>query len=76
MFVQPKHPESSGRIGMLQPMCVGYLCAVLLSVFVVSLCWVQRGFPRSADLPKGVKDQVLGEKKRGERGTERGSEIE
>lgn len=25
--------------------------AVPLSVFVVSFCWVQRGFPRSADLP-------------------------
>lgn len=62
---------------MLQHMCVGYLCEcvhVLLSVFVVSFCWVLRGFPRSADLPKGVKDRVLGEKRRGERGTERVSE--
>ncbi|KAM3620104.1 uncharacterized protein V6R79_018383 [Siganus canaliculatus] len=38
-------------------------CAV--SVFVVSFRSVLRGFPRSADLPKGVKDQVLGEKCRG-----------
>ena len=63
---------------MLERMCVGYLrvciCVVLISVFVVSLCWVQRGFPRSADLPKGVKDRVLGESERGERGTENGSE--
>lgn len=66
---------------MIQHMCVGYLCVcvyicpfvhVSISVFVVSFCWVQRGFPKSADLPKGVKERVLGEKKRGERGTERG----
>lgn len=81
VFVQSKHPKSSGRSGMLQHMCVGYLCVHVLScslflwcLFAVSFCWVQRGFPRSADLPKGVKDRVRGEKKRGERGTERGSE--
>lgn len=74
VFVRSKHPKSSGRSGGLQHMCVGYLCVHVLSgsVFVVSFCWVQRGFPRSADLPKGVKDRVLGEKSRGERGTREG----
>lgn len=82
VFVQPKHllllwGGSARRLvgAILQQMCVrvAYLCQTHVSwsvCFFFFLLQVRRAFPRNPDLPKGVKDRVLGEPSRGERGTE------
>lgn len=75
VFAPPKHPKSSGRTGMLQPMCVCYLCVHVMScVLMVSFSGSRGDFLEVETSLKESKIETLERRrkvKEGQRGDRR-----